>query len=211
MTVLVFEGPDNLGKSTIINSFVREYKDVRDICMMHSTGPHCKNGEDPFEYQKNSFFNKVKKIITLSEYNDISGLKNDDIVIMDRSWIGEYVYGQIYRNGNSDKILDMINDCNLMLNNSNIHCIFIRLNASVDFIISHDDNKSLTSLYDIEKKKKSVEQEIELFEDVFNKMKMSEMSTKMTINVQDTCNNYRSINFIYDEIKSNVLSAGIIL
>ena len=51
MVTLIFEGPDNLGKSTIINKIVSNFKDTRDICMMHSRGPQNLDGEDPFIHQ----------------------------------------------------------------------------------------------------------------------------------------------------------------
>lgn len=213
MTVFVFEGPDNLGKSTIIKSLVNEYKDVRDIYMMHFTGPHCENGEDPFEYQRQMFLSKVKKIITMNQYNKIAGYKNDDIFILDRSWIGEYVYGQIYRSGDPHKILDLINDCNSMLGYEGIKTVFIRLDADNDFVIFHDDNKSFTSDYDAVKRSETVSREIKLFREAFNKMKInSNNAVKIGIRVQDDDSitfSYRTVDDIYSQIKEITKNAGI--
>lgn len=206
MTVLIFEGPDNLGKSTIINSLVNEYKDVKDICMMHSTGPHCKKGEDPFKCQKKSFLAKVSKIYSLA-INEISVLQEhntDNLVIFDRSWIGEYVYGQIYRNGDKAAILDMIDTCNDLI--GDIKCVFVQLTASPEFIIGHDDNKSFTSNYDKEKRLASVKREIELFDEAFDKMEINTKNmVKIKVNVQDSSNpmNYRLIQDIVNEIKNS--------
>jgi len=214
MTVFIFEGPDNLGKSTIIKSLVNEYKDVRDICMIHFTGPHCENGEDPFEYQKRTFFAKVKKIITISQYNKLIGKQNDDIIILDRSWIGEYVYGQIYRNGNADKIINMINDCNAMLSREDIKLVFVRLDATPEFVIYHDDNKSFTSDYDESKRLATVTKEIKLFKEAFDKIAIDNTkAVKMSVCVQNvnsnTADEYRTVDSIYNQIKANIKIVGI--
>ena len=210
MTVVIFEGPDNLGKSTIIDSLIRDYKNVRDIYMMHSTGPHCKEGEDPFEYQKNVFYSKVKKMIALNDTNKVSEVKSDDIIIMDRSWIGEYVYGQLYRDGDDKKILDMINTCNIMLMSNNISCVFIQLDASPEFIISKDDNKSFTSSYDKDKRLSTVKHEIKLFNEVFDKMWIDEKTmTKFKVNVQYNKKGYRVLSELNEEIKRHILETDI--
>ena len=109
MVVLTFEGPDNLGKSTIINKIVSNFKDTKDICMIHSTGPQTADGEDPFVYQTNIFRERVLKLLVINSSEAQCRLSPKNIVIMDRSWYGEYVYGQIYRNGDKKKIIEMIN------------------------------------------------------------------------------------------------------
>lgn len=216
MTVFVFEGPDNLGKGTIIKSLVDEYKNVRDICMIHFTGPRCENGEDPFEYQKQIFASKVKKIITLNQYNKLCGKQTDDIIILDRSWIGEYVYGQIYRGGDPEKILDMVNEYNIMLNTEGIKTIFVRLDANPDFIIYHDDNKSFTSEYGATKRFITVSKERDLFIDIFNKMNIGSRNTvKMSVFVQDINSDsrlfgkYRTVESICNQIKLNAKNMGV--
>lgn len=212
MAVIIFEGPDNLGKSTIINSLVNDYKDVKDICMMHSTGPRYNNGEDPFEYQKKVFFDKVKKIAAFDRASRKSSFGSDDLVLMDRSWIGEYVYGQIYRNGDSKKILDMINTCNIMLMANNIKCVFIQLNASPEFIIEHDDSKSFTSLYDNDKRLMFAKREIDLFTEVFNSMWVDDkLMVKAVVTTQSNANerSYKPVATINSEIKEYLNQAGI--
>lgn len=67
MVTLIFEGVDNLGKGTIINKLISEYKDTRDITLMHSTGPHPNEGEDLFSFQEKSFLAKADKVAKIAE------------------------------------------------------------------------------------------------------------------------------------------------
>ena len=91
MVTLIFEGPDNLGKSTIINKIVSNFKDTRDICMMHSQGPQNLDSEDPFIHQTNVFRDKATKLLMLSSSELHLKTCPKNIAILDRAWYGEYV------------------------------------------------------------------------------------------------------------------------
>ena len=196
MVVLTFEGPDNLGKSTIINKIVSNFKDTKDICMIHSTGPHTADGEDPFVYQTNIFRERVLKLLVINSSESQCRRSPKNIVIMDRSWYGEYVYGQIYRNGDKKKIIEMINSYDKSLAPIKHKCV-INLTASPEFIVSHDDGLSFTSNFEYNKKVESVKKELALFNECFKKIKTKNV---ITINVEGIDNEYRDINDIYNEI-----------
>lgn len=195
MKVLIFEGPDNLGKSTIIRQFEKTYKDQYDIHKFHCTGPVSDNpDEDLFDVQCRQFRALVNDLLQLNESD------KNTLAIIDRSWIGEYVYGQIYRGGNPDKIMQMINMCNWQLSDAGIQTVYVRLTAAPEFIIAHDDNLSFTSGYDPEKRLATVTKEDTLFEEAYHRM-LTYGSDKIAVSVQavDT-NNYRNINDIFNEI-----------
>lgn len=198
MKVLIFEGPDNLGKSTIIRQFEKIYRNQYEIHKFHCTGPVLDNpDEDPFDAQCRQFRALVAELLKLNK-SDANVL-----AIIDRSWIGEYVYGQIYRNGNPDKIMQLINMCNLQLSDAGIQTIYVRLTATPEFIISHDDNLSFTSGYDPEKRLAAVTKEDALFEEAYHRMRMYYSSKKITVQVQNgVTDNYRNINDIFDEINN---------
>ncbi len=195
MKVLIFEGPDNLGKSTIIRQFEKTYQSRYDIHKFHCTGPVLDNpDEDPFDAQCRQFRALVTDLLQLNESD------TDTLAIIDRSWIGEYVYGQIYRNGNPDKIMQMINTCNLQLSDAGIQTVYVRLTATPGFIIAHDDNLSFTSGYDPEKRLTAVTKENTLFEEAYHRMS-TYGSEKITVDVQSVdTNNYRDITDIFNEI-----------
>lgn len=196
MKVVIFEGPDNLGKSTIIREIEKTYKDQYEIHKYHCTGPICTPGEDPFDAQCRQFLKLTSDLLKLNKKNP------NTMAIIDRSWIGEYVYGQIYRNGTPEKIIRMINGCNKQLADAGIMSVFIQLTASAEFVISHDDNLSFTSGYDTEKRLATVNKEITLFSEAFEKMKTFG-SVKATVKVQNAdTNNYRLITDIFNEINS---------
>lgn len=207
MVTLIFEGPDNLGKSTIINKIVSNFKDTRDICMMHSTGPRNLNGEDPFTHQSNVFREKVMKLLMLNSTELQLKTCPSNIVILDRAWYGEYVYGQIYRNADPTELLNMINTCNLMLSSTKF--VVIQLTASPEFVVSHDDGLSFTSDMEKTERLEKVSREIELFNECFENMTGSHY--KMTINVEGEKLNYRNIDEIYSEIMNKLNNMGVIL
>ena len=207
MVTLIFEGPDNLGKSTIINKIVSNFKDTRDICMMHSQGPQNLDGEDPFIHQTNVFREKASKLLMISSSELYLKKCPKNIAILDRAWYGEYVYGQIYRNADPAKVLDMINTCNMMLGSTVF--VVIHLTASPEFIVSHDDGLSLTSDLQNEEHLAKVTQEIKLFDECFKKMQG--VKHIIEVNVEGDNLNYRNVEDIYNEIISKLNKMGITL
>lgn len=197
MNVIIFEGVDNLGKSTLINNIANRYKDTRDIVFMHATGPKNKEGESPAAYQKRAFQQAIGKCNYIANTEHIYDTSKKNIVFMDRSHYGEYVYGQIYRGSTSDEILTMFKNIRYSLYN----IIVVHLEASAEFVVSHDDNKSFTSDYDPEKRIKTVQREIDLFNECFEKVKPRYY---IKINVEGSDNNYRNIDELTDEILSKI-------
>ena len=124
---------------------------------------------------------------------------NKNIVFFDRSHFGEYVYGPIYRNEDPKEIIKTIKKVH------NHHAVFdvvvIHLEASPEFVISHDDNKSFTSDYDEETRLATVKREIDSFNECFKEVNPSNY---IKINVEDDNNNYRNIDKIVHEIISKV-------
>ena len=175
--------------------------------MMHSRGPQNLDGEDPFIHQTNVFREKATKLLMLSSSEINLKTCPNNIVILDRAWYGEYVYGQIYRNADPIKVLDMINTCNLML--SATVFVVIQLTASPEFIVSHDDGLSFTSDLQREERLTKVTREIELFDECFEKMQGGKHIIK--VNVEGNNLNYRNIEDIYNEIISKLDKMGITL
>lgn len=194
MVTLHFEGADNIGKSTIINKLVNYFKDTKDITLMHCKGPRPSEGEDPFVYQSRSFKEKAMKINSILSVENAFSTSEKNIVILDRSWYGEYVYGQIYRNANPERITEMIKRCEDILYCPNI---VIYLKASSKFILNNDDNKSLSSTYDKHERLSKIENELKLFSECFEKVSPANF---LEINVEDDNGNFRKIEDIFNEI-----------
>ena len=199
MVILIFEGADNLGKSTIISKLTDKFKNIVDVTLMHATGPKCKEGEDPSTMQRLVFSEMISKCGSIEIQEHILQHINKNLVFMDRSHIGEYVYGQLYRNGNPDDILQMVKE----LHNGRMYFnpVVVHLTASPEFVLSHDDSKSLSSKEDTDKRYELVKKEVELFDEVMTKLNPANY---IKINVEGLDGNYRNIDDICNEILSKL-------
>lgn len=91
--VFIIEGPDRCGKGTIIENLIR-YTNAQNYLILHSGKPNTKNlsAQEIKDNQYNYNYNQIKLIK--------ENYQNYDLIIFDRSYIGEYVYGNLYRNMN---------------------------------------------------------------------------------------------------------------
>lgn len=100
--VWMVEGVDGVGKSTFITALAERIKTWRMEYpyYIHCTGP-LKGVSRPERWQKRQFIALCDVVLpALSE----SGRD----VILDRSWIGEYVYGRMYREGDPREWLEVV-------------------------------------------------------------------------------------------------------
>jgi thymidylate kinase len=98
--VIIIEGPDRVGKDTLISGLMSSGLLINPV-VVHSTKP-----EDPSK----SYYTEYYKTI----YTKISKMTQYDI-IMNRSAIGEYVYGPMYRN-NHYELNEIVNHNNYINN-----------------------------------------------------------------------------------------------
>jgi hypothetical protein len=102
--VIIFEGADRIGKTTLINRISAELKKNYTIKIMHCGGTTSKN---PFNAQKTKFYKNYRKCM-----ND-----KVDIILMDRGYLGEIIYSKIfsrkYPNYFSNLHSLMKRDCNV--------------------------------------------------------------------------------------------------
>lgn len=185
MKIVIIEGTDNIGKDTIISNIIKDYETVT---LIHCSSPKSKNISDAIEEQKLLFNNQILDIIT-KKYNT-------DILIFNRSFIGEYVYGSIYRNRDMLNTMIYINNLEDMLNsyiNKNDLIYIQLLSSSIELMKNNEDNKSL-SKGDYDKIKK----EIELFTEIYDN---SHIVNKHLIYVNDG-DKFRDLNEIIKEVKN---------
>ena len=177
--ILIIEGPDNCGKNFVINIINNIISENKSWCSPH-VEYHCTKPKIPDNIK--SSINKIN--YTINKYKDIlvavfdnfecsyNFVKNElipEYIIFNRSWLGEYVYGNIYRDFNyieSDYIQDIIreyiiNDCHYDKENF----IYIQLTANTDWLQRNDDNKSLSN-----NKRELIELEQKRFNDIYNKI-----------------------------------------
>lgn len=160
MKLVIIEGPDNTGKTTVINELIGLYNDVHYI---HCTKPKSKDPIKAALEQRQNFKNLVKRIKTLKEH------VVPQLVILDRSWVGEYVYGCKYRGNGEEYVIEMIEECynelyDMKFSNPWFEYYTILLTANnPDFCMKNDDGKSLS-----DNKKENIKDEIDRFNKIFS-------------------------------------------
>lgn len=85
----VIEGQDRCGKSSLVNALRKNIKNPK-IAVMHSSKPPA--GVDVVDWTVTYYYNLLDQAINM--------VNEGWDVILDRSWLGESVYGPIYRNVN---------------------------------------------------------------------------------------------------------------
>ena len=141
MKVVIIEGIDNTGKTTVIHELMNRYDRVY---YMHATKP---DETDPVKCaieQKKYFHTMVEDIRRVEQSN-----LNVDLIILDRSWLGEYVYGCLYRGNGDEYVKDMIKECyehlsRLTMRLAGLNFSTILYIASPEFCAKNDDGKSIS-------------------------------------------------------------------
>ena len=117
MKVIIVEGMDNTGKSTMIDRLIKYLarKDGIDadkqIYVKHLVKP---DGENDIERATNidiTNFNLATFLINAHKENKYK------YIILDRAWYSEYVYGQLYRNRQEHEIRKRVQVIEEYLNN----------------------------------------------------------------------------------------------
>lgn len=151
MKVIIVEGMDNTGKSTMIDRLVKYLarKDGIDadkqIYVKHLVKP---DGENDIERATNidiTNFNLATFLINAHKENKYK------YIILDRAWYSEYVYGQLYRNRQEHEIRKRVQNIEEYLNNYffkhidtvSFH-LLIFLATDPNFYIKHEDGQSLS-------------------------------------------------------------------
>jgi len=163
MKLIIVEGLDNVGKDLLIKHLSDTEKNVM---VRHWSYPQGNSNDEKTQYQKDSFHNEMKKW-QLGNSNNF-----DETLIWNRSHIGEYVYGTIYRQSHPETWIPQLE--HEYLTCDNVYLIF--LYADADFLIDEDDGKS----YSVNKKDKELE--IQKFHESIDK---SIIKNKIKIKVND--------------------------
>ena len=187
MKIVIIEGTDNVGKDTIINRLNTDF----NCNIFHCEKPPV-SIEDAAEYQE-KYFNRLKNL-TIAEYKS----KMFDCLIHNRSWYGEYVYGCMYRNNNSEDVIKLINKLEYFLLedvNFNDICYITLLSDNMEFLSRNEDGLSLSS-----GKEDLIKEETERFKSIFEH---SIIPNKHIVYVNNG-NKFRDKDDIYNEILSYI-------
>lgn len=196
--VIIIEGPDRVGKDTLINKLSTEFTDTKVI---HACAPTIKDSDK----NDNKLF-ESRKVLTIKElfkfYND--GIIHDtvsdylhgklDAIIHNRSVYGEYVYGTKYRGMNKDDIAKLIYKLEMgslrtYIPGSELYFILLTTN-NVDLLNNNDDGNSFS------KSKDDIQDELDLFKEIHN---LSGIKKKKIIYVNNE-DQFKSKDDIYNDV-----------
>ena len=182
MKVIIIEGPDNCGKNTLIQNIV-DNNDV--VKVIHCHKPE-KDDTEPFTTMKKIYLYHADNVIR------DNNIMHTDVLVFNRYYQSEYIYGQLYRNGDPDKIKHMISILeDYLLNNIGYDNIYyIQLNSTSSKLLKqNEDGKSLSNA-ELDK----IQKEIDLFEEIFDFSKLKKF--KIYVNNGD---NFKTRNEILNE------------
>ena len=193
MKLLIFEGGDRLGKSTLIKSLFN-YFENQNIMIRHFGKPPKKDltPEEVIHFQFECFEQEAHLHNLLDDKNKRKYNYYDDILIWNRSHLGEYVYGPMFRKENSEviKILLVLYEKFKLKCLTNKDIYLITLTASPKFFLSKEDGNSFS------KNLKEKSKELELFKEVH---KLSLIKNKLLLKV-DKNGQFRDKKEIFNEV-----------
>jgi thymidylate kinase len=142
---IIIEGPDNVGKSTLIQNLKNKFNNFT-LHALHYSNVKQESPAKTIEYSTKMYTEMFQNMFECSKY-DKSGM------IFDRSHLGEMVYGPIYRGYTGEYVLDVERKF------KHIHPIWdnlylITLIDQPDNLIMRDDGLSFST--DKEKKKTEI-------------------------------------------------------
>lgn len=164
--LIIVEGTDNSGKDTLINNLLNYFKD-ENVELKHFDRPRSRNNKDAALEQNDSF-------TSFAHY--LKDVNDDRIVICNRAWYGEYIYGVLYRERTPKDVIDMIDGIESFLIENEINTTYIQLFADPYFLTKNDDGQSLS-----EGKTEIIETEAQMFTDIFNRSKIENKKMIQTV------------------------------
>ncbi len=180
MKLIIIEGTDNTGKDTIISKLLEKYPTVT---LIHCSKPFSKKYSTK---EQNQVFETYINNIVNGKYDSTHA------IIMNRSHIGEYVYGILYRNRTPDEVGNMILRLNEKLNDrQDLEIRYVQLLCtSKKLLVKNEDGKSLSNGVDY-----MISNETHKFEEIFKYCKFP----KKLIYVNNG-DEFRSRESIFNEV-----------
>lgn len=192
MKLLIIEGPDRTGKNTMIKKFIEQAE--------NSVVRHFGAAKGESDYEKRQFqfdfFSKEFELASERRKFDIPDKVRypKDIWIWNRSHLGEFVYGQLYRDTSPEKwVIPMEKKYSFDLDPS---IYLVLLTGDPEFLCGVDDGESFSD------KVEDKTEELKWFSAAFH---YSTIVNKLTVSVTDNDRKqYRNQDDIFAEINNFV-------
>ena len=147
--LIIVEGMDNTGKTTLINrlekTLVNSTETPSKVKIIHLTKPPKDIPKDEIESYMNTYYDTIT-----SQLLDNHIISLYDYIILDRGYLSEYVYGPLYRNRNElDITVNNLIYEKKLINFYKDNVILILLNSTSNtFLKNNEDNESLSNIND---------------------------------------------------------------
>ena len=168
--LIIVESGDRLGKSSLIKGLCENY-DYKNITLRHCDKPP-KNlsSKEVLDFQFKCFKQEFELITYVSQLNDKFSY-HDNIIIYDRFYLGEYVYGQLFRNVDPKEIKDKIEFFEkYYLSSPWLDTYLITLTATAEFFFQKEDGQSFSQTLEDKAKELKLFIEAHQFSQIKNKL-----------------------------------------
>ena len=189
--LIIIDGMDNTGKTTLINRLtsVFDQLDMKAYTIHLEKPPSEIPVEQIPEYSHTYYTTNL-----VNTLNAFYKSQQYDYIILDRGWVSEYVYGQMYRNRDSKDIVDdnIVMDYKIsnIFGRDNIY-LYVLIGSPM-FLVKHDDTLSLSNANE-----KLIMKELKLFQNAFY---MSLLNNKKLIEVDNGQNYKEYLHEIFNDI-----------
>lgn len=169
--LIIVDGPDNTGKDTAIADILTQFPNA---AVRQFVGTD-KMGVEALKYQTGLYKDFIASL---------SSPTSPEVIICNRCWVGEMVYGPLYRNEDYVACATMVFD---MFDNipTDIRVKYIYMTAPVNFLVRNDDGLSLSNA-----SSDLISVELQTFDAAFNILSKKDIIKTYKVNVAKDDNNF---------------------
>lgn len=178
MKHIIIEGGDNLGKSLLIEGLSKHFN-YDNVNIRHFGKPPRVFPENisPLEFQAKCFLKEAHLVEYTRQLEEDEYCYYENIIIWNRAHLGEYVYGQMFREQDPKELKDYLHNFEIRnLIHKSDETFLILLTADPEFFLKQEDGNSFSK--DLKEKKR----ELQLFDEIFEE---SLIDNKLKIKVND--------------------------
>jgi thymidylate kinase len=172
MKLVIIESGDGLGKNSLIKGLCDHYNYDNMTLRHFGKPPKNLSPEKVLEFQFKCFNYEADLYHYIKDLSDMNYNYFENIIIWNRSPLGEYVYGSMFRKANPQLIKDLLTyyekfslNC---LNDNNIY--LISLTSDPEFFLKQEDGQSFSKTLQEKTKELELFKEVHEFSNIKNKL-----------------------------------------
>jgi thymidylate kinase len=171
MKLIIIEGGDNLGKSLLIEGLCKHFN-YDNVNVRHFGKPPKGLTPEEFTDYQVTAFEQEAELVGQTRSMDNSGQKYyDSVIIWNRSHLGEYVYSQMFREGNVEELKAMIAyfEAYTLGVNAYKEIYLVTLTADTHFFLSKEDGNSFSQNFEQKKTELNLFNEVHRLSNIYHK------------------------------------------